>query len=1774
MNTQKTSLFKAGRAITAGLVAFAIALLSAVTAVTPALAASVGSVAISTSSPTTQEVSSTFDYQVSWSCSGLVGEDCVRPVIEIPITLINPNPAAMQDMSTWGVTFTPPSTSSANFTPTVVRSDTELILRLTSTRTVPAGTQESFIVQVRPHPSTGDGVRFSFGSATINSESFSEATSNRLEGEVVTRLLEPVDKEFLGGLVLSDGTTARATYRITPNIRGVWEPLTDTWSSCVLQDNNQNRWDTARAETIEIVDTLPAQATFVSATGGGIYDPATHTVTWNDCSNYQDLPWYVIVELPAATDSSDPAYTDTITNSVSRSFLDTAGNMRTSEDSVTHDNIFRARPTPELAKCGQGRVTPTTEPAPGGQCAPWRFSPTYAYSGGAGVHYYNIDARRILQGDEVEVTDWMPCASSPTVDGYASEAGCTQPVEELTHLTFTTAPGGVGNRSLSYQTLTLFLSDGTQQDFTPAQPIASLAPLPAPPAGLHYVGFRVVLSGLSLDGSVRVAVQTRLLPGADHDMNLENRARVAVTNDSDGYFFEGDATGIGAVRESVVGTSSAGFSVSGSGIRYSTASFGAFALDPSVALPSYVQVLPAGYVVAGQTTNSILITDSDGRTNRSHYTIEMIPEDTVLGHPALVRITPIPGTPAVPSSPSEGWPYVSVQTTLERTWGAQYGTLATEAFTSIDGSASAIDNCLQYSPRVADDSRDLDGDGLTSGDSGCLAYGTRQFNSTLSAATSVVTKHVRDVHSSSWSGANQVAGITSGEAEYLLHWENAGQPALSDVVLYDLLPHVGDTGATAANQGMRGSEFTPTFNGLSRAVPAGAQVHYSASMNPCRPEVFPTNPGCDNDWTTDPNTLGGVAAVRALRVTLPGEWPSGSNINLAFNMLVPAGTVSGDVAWNTVAQVASSAGSPLVAAETARTGIMMPADVVIEKNSEQSAAPVGVGDTVSYTIDLSNRLATTANGIRVVDDLSGVLQTATFNNDATTDRGTVVWDDVNQQLIWTGNLAVGEAATIHYTVTTTSPTVAPGMRNTVTGQVGSLPTNCTDGTEDGCFALVEVVAPDVQLQKTAQGVTEGSTIAGLTNVTWDYTVRNSGTEPLTDVSVGDSEGVIVTCPSTALDIGESMVCQGTGNVGNGQSYENTGAVIGTGAISGDPASAEDTWSVVISPLSPALTIDKTADGVAEGTPIPALSTVTWNYQVVNAGAEPVSAINVTDSQGVAVTCPATVLAVGASMDCTGTGPIGLGPSYQNTGVVVGTGDLTGAPATATDTWNAEVIPLERAIEVVKSSPDTVEGGTLPAFTTVNWEYLVTNTGEEPVTNLVVTDDQGVAVSCPVTSLAVNESTTCTGSASIGAGPAYRNVATAAAVAEYTGLPVQDQDDWSISVSPLNLDLQLDKRAPAVQEGSWVRPGTMVDWEYIVTNTGDEDLADLQVLDDQGVTVSCPGTMLSAGDSMTCTGTGSIGSGPGYTNIGIAEAVGALSLTPVTAEDDWSVEVREPVTSISVVKGAENALDGGTVRQGTVVNWNYAVTNTGEEPVETLTVTDSQGVQVTCPATELAPAETMVCTGSGPIGAGPDYANTAVATGTGTVTGAEVTAEDTWTTLVQVLLSGIAVIKDAVAYDTGATVPANSDVAWNYTVINIGEDALWRVTVTDDRGVTVTCPDGELAVGASMVCTGAGSVGSDASYTNVGTATGTGAVSDQPVSAESTWTAVLTQDAPPEAPTPAEPVTPQAPSDPPGMLELTGGATITVFGAISGGLLLAGLLLLLVNRLRRIRGGHR
>jgi hypothetical protein len=83
----------------------------------------------------------------------------------------------------------------------------------------------------------------------------------------------------------------------------------------------------------------------------------------------------------------------------------------------------------------------------------------------------------------------------------------------------------------------------------------------------------------------------------------------------------------------------------------------------------------------------------------------------------------------------------------------------------------------------------------------------------------------------------------------------------------------------------------------------------------------------------------------------------------------------------------------------------------------------------------------------------------------------------------------------------------------------------------------------------------------------------------------------------------------------------------------------------------------------------------------------------------------------------------------------------------------------------------------------------------------------------------------------------------------------------------------------------IQVGDEIVWQYVVTNSGDTSLSDINVADNQGIVVTCPSATLEAGESMICEGTGTAIEGQ-YQNTGAVEAVDPQN-NPVTAADDSS-----------------------------------------------------------------------------------------------------------------------------------------------------------------------------------------------------------------------------------------------------------------------------------------------
>lgn len=179
-------------------------------------------------------------------------------------------------------------------------------------------------------------------------------------------------------------------------------------------------------------------------------------------------------------------------------------------------------------------------------------------------------------------------------------------------------------------------------------------------------------------------------------------------------------------------------------------------------------------------------------------------------------------------------------------------------------------------------------------------------------------------------------------------------------------------------------------------------------------------------------------------------------------------------------------------------------------------------------------------------------------------------------------------------------------------------------------------------------------------------------------------------------------------------------------------------------------------------------------------------------------------------------------------------------------------------------------------------------------------------------------------------------------------------------------------------GPTIQAGDPVSWDYTVTNTGDVVLSDVQIVDDQLGSI-CILALLNPGGMATCGVLGTAVAGQ-YSNVGTVTAtVGTLVVTDSDPSNYFGEAAAIDIEKSTNGNDADSA-PGPTIIVGDPVTWTYMVTNTGNVPLNSITVVDNKGVAVTCPKTTLAVGESMTCTASSTAIAG-QYSNLGTAEGT-------------------------------------------------------------------------------------------------------------------------------------------------------------------------------------------------
>ena len=418
------------------------------------------------------------------------------------------------------------------------------------------------------------------------------------------------------------------------------------------------------------------------------------------------------------------------------------------------------------------------------------------------------------------------------------------------------------------------------------------------------------------------------------------------------------------------------------------------------------------------------------------------------------------------------------------------------------------------------------------------------------------------------------------------------------------------------------------------------------------------------------------------------------------------------------------------------------------------------------------------------------------------------------------------------------------------GQYGNI------GTVIGTDIIGDPIPPDTDPSHYV-GVTPELTIEKATNtedadlptgpfipvggpVTWDYVVENTGSADLTGLTVVDfridGPPILVTCDQTDLLAGESTDCQATGIAIAGQ-YTNVVVAVATDPF-GDKVGDFDPSHYF--GAESAITLEKYTNGVDADEPagalIPVGGAVEWTYVITNTGNATLDQISLTDDQLGAIPCAVPPLDPGESATCTVTGIAERG-QYANIGTVTA---VDPASQTVSDTDPSHYFGYLLQIDIEKATngedADTPTGPLIPVGDPVTWTYVVTNPGDFQLTNVVVTDDQGVT---PVfqggdtngdSFLDPGETWTYEATGTSTAGQ-YANVATV------TGTVGDELDNVLTDIDPshyFGLLTSIDiAKTPDV---AVVDIGASHTFEIAVTNTSNVDLTDVEVTDP--ITPSC------------------------------------------------------------------------------------------------------------------------------------------------------------------------------------------------------------------------------------------------------------------------------------------------------------------------------------------------
>ena len=1020
--------------------------------------------------------------------------------------------------------------------------------RFTLKDPLPAGTSDR--IQVTWNYSYYDAPN---NSTTTQKVTFSAQNAEKLENELTTTWTADTDIA-----IEKSGPTNKANYpavggETTYKLRYGYQQIDQDnpnkvgirWNGSSLK-NGLNGLGFVGVQNIKVVDPLPAKAVFVTASDGGVYDPATHTVTWS----YDRWFWQnpiestVTVKYPEGTVTLD----DTVTNkaTISAEVMNDPTKTLTKSSEITHGFAER-KVGGRIAKSGndyqyQVRNVKT----------PWRFSANNtgnttlhmhwddtlpctwssqdAKAAGAacdtptfvGPYQFNILGKSGYEENGGWTFEYWTNKGNHETVNYTKTTGLTLPEGEwITRFTIDTDVAPQTNATIFfYGTVNPALPTTEPADFAshynPVYPPEKYYNYVASP---DYVRFQNCASGTLTDKDTGTVVASNdevcsWMRVRDEFPSVQAyksvRTNPVVVGKPATFFINGTA------KPATEGGTPTPFTI--------------------------VDLLPEGFDVDDASgivpEKRSTLKNPDGTPyDLSKVTVEIEKNYNNTGR-TLIRWN-------VPD-PVEGSLYSTFNVNVLATAPAGKNTNDAMAFMPGDGAkATTEDKSLRNTNYCignrAIDTFDVNKNGSTT-DYVCNAAIDFNVATTPSMA---IAKEVKGNKNPDFVPAGEVAEIDPGaDGAYRFTISNAGNTPLTKVVAYDILPYVGDVGVGPASSQARDSRWKPNLNSTAwafesvkekpgrdpevTAVPASdITVQYSTVPNPCRGEVLSAG-GAMNDAPAGctPNAWGDAPAdlttITGFRLVMNRDIEPGEKIRFIATMTSPVN--ANLIAWNSVAMSGGSMQngkvSYLLPNEAPKVGINVSSDVELKKTvarakmngdepvrdangvieTVESDDVIMPGDYMLYKVNLKAKGPAVASGMNVADALpSGVeyvsSETRVCQDGATNpctgpvyatanyDAAAGKWAAMESGILDT-NLNVGGTETLYVLVKVKPATEGSTITNTATlGKFDQIDSNPDNNKDSATFKV---------------GGTLSGTIYNDADAWWSF---NDGDKPFEGVTV-------------------------------------------------------------------------------------------------------------------------------------------------------------------------------------------------------------------------------------------------------------------------------------------------------------------------------------------------------------------------------------------------------------------------------------------------------------------------------------------------------------------------------------------------------------------------------------------------------------------------------------------------------------------------------------------------